>query len=1114
MVSSGCSYFHRALVSISLLLFLFLITSGADASSDTENYWWDLNYEIAIDEGSEYPRAMEFSPTGDALAFFAGNLTIVDTATRLTILEWRPPYGINPSFIRWSNDGGLIAWRRVDEIQVFSIETTEVIAEIEFEENVRFFSFSPNDAFLGVLTEHYLHIVNTTTWNYTTEIEVLNTDVSTAYSFNWHPSGDSLVILGGIDGYLYEANTWEYLGTLKSFRSGKWGVWTNDGKFIHSTWTSIMEYDLENATDTYLVGGLDRGYIKLIFDDLSDDIIIHEQYLLPKVFDRAQRRYIQHLSGLSLFSNATTYATCHHISLSSSSQYLAVLWTKDYSIDHLTVLIKKNVSVPPSLVERPDPAFAMLKEYDIGFQITPLIGPDSITSVILDVGGTTRITWSIEDGSMSTSNSHLILEGVTLSRNVGSSSSLVFTIWFNWTFPELEGCNLTLSLRLIEGVDLRWEYVNAFEVVTSLELSGQVQAEGEFQGPLENNSWTRAGETINWTLPTITYKGYPEVNPHSHHVVWFFFQDGNLEWTGNPGTDGHARASSNMPIMDQGAFVFGAIATTAHDNRTFATSIIHLRVDGSPPVYVEHIPEPGVWQATTMVYVGTRAMDENGSGLNETSMQISWRWVEDGPWSEWSDVSRTDMGDEATFGWLELELQEGRANEIRWICSDNVGNTNETGPMEVLVDLHHVTFNGFMPDSWINTTDASCRVNISDVGGSGVSGPSIQVRWSTNNISWYGEWVSLDLTGTDELWNVLRAIPLVAGADNYVQWRAEDVAGTGLTDSRHYRVWIDTTPPVLGAFSPAIIQQAHEFVVSIEVSDSGGSGLDIADVEWRLDGQNWQVVDVLSDDTASATVMVAMDGNHSVIFRAWDGARNPTVSSVFVVTVDTSPPEIIQNEPAPGSYIIGTQCTTRVHIRDMVSGVNVSSVMFSLRRGSGSDWSEWQPVENVTEDNGIIVASMVVELDPNHDNWIRFRASDLVGNGPSMTLDIRLPVDLPPTVVISSPDANDTYLDNMQIMFDSSGSRDPEGNITVEWNIDDGWYETTDPNFKVRLPAGILTITLVVIDEAGQRNETTMTMKVLDTEEAIWSGQWWVILVILVAVIVTATTLVHLRYRT
>jgi hypothetical protein len=165
----------------------------------------------------------------------------------------------------------------------------------------------------------------------------------------------------------------------------------------------------------------------------------------------------------------------------------------------------------------------------------------------------------------------------------------------------------------------------------------------------------------------------------------------------------------------------------------------------------------------------------------------------------------------------------------------------------------------------------------------------------------------MELIGSHATIEAICTIHLAEGEDNLVQWRAEDVAGTGLTESMHYVVRIDMRQPTFDDLLPREPQSARTFTVEAFLDDEGGSGLDPDSVEWSTDGSNWTRVDDISGNLVSASVTVPMDGIIKITLRVKDNAGNMGISGPLEVLVDTTPPYFGPSEPPSGTYLTGTE---------------------------------------------------------------------------------------------------------------------------------------------------------------------------------------------------------------
>ena len=125
---------------------------------------------------------------------------------------------------------------------------------------------------------------------------------------------------------------------------------------------------------------------------------------------------------------------------------------------------------------------------------------------------------------------------------------------------------------------------------------------------------------------------------------------------------------------------------------------------------------------------------------------------------------------------------------------------------------------------------------------SGVVGSSIKYRTAFGSEYHFGKWQPLPLNGTGEILEPATSITFHEGADNWIQWQAEDIIGNGPSTSPPYRIPIDTEGVSFHGFSPPsnYVQGDTAVLVTITVADLGGSGVNISTIKAAVKtaGQN------------------------------------------------------------------------------------------------------------------------------------------------------------------------------------------------------------------------------------------------------------------------------------
>jgi len=206
------------------------------------------------------------------------------------------------------------------------------------------------------------------------------------------------------------------------------------------------------------------------------------------------------------------------------------------------------------------------------------------------------------------------------------------------------------------------------------------------------------------------------------------------------------------------------------------------------------------------------------------------------------------------------------------------------------------------------------------------------------------------------------AVAVNAPGEHMVSYRATDVAGNVSTEGMaHFTVVSqDTTAPTVSALVVGEQDPAGAYIGSAMVTVSAtdeGSG--VASTEYKLDDGAWTAY--------TAAVQVSAAGDHTVLFRATDGAGNVSAEGTVSFTVvaggsDTAPPSV-------SSTVTGTQNSSwafvdaaNINISALDTGSGVASVEYKL---DGGAWTAY---------------TAPVTVDTAGQHAFSYRATDVAGN--------------------------------------------------------------------------------------------------------------------------------------
>ena len=225
-----------------------------------------------------------------------------------------------------------------------------------------------------------------------------------------------------------------------------------------------------------------------------------------------------------------------------------------------------------------------------------------------------------------------------------------------------------------------------------------------------------------------------------------------------------------------------------------------------------------------------------------------------------------------------------------------------------------------------------------------------------------------------------------------------------------FGLWVDTTPPVIGAYAPAsgVLLNTLAPTVTAAISDAL-SGIAAGDVRLSVNGANVPVTwdEVTGQLTVSGRTMLS-EGSNRLQVDATDRAGNAQTPVVWSVRADVTPPS--------GSVLIngGAQTTTSVYVTlglsasDAISGV--SHVLISNDAATGYVQEPYAAVRELWRVNAV-----------RGERTVYVKFVDVAGNVSEPVEDqIVLELSAPETLIVSGP-AGITPTTTAQFTFSCPG---------------------------------------------------------------------------------------------
>ena len=449
-------------------------------------------------------------------------------------------------------------------------------------------------------------------------------------------------------------------------------------------------------------------------------------------------------------------------------------------------------------------------------------------------------------------------------------------------------------------------------IVTGLEFIGSPEAYGSVNGHLENGDWVQGGEEVTLTGFKVVYVGTRISPPNDAFYVSAVDEKGN-HYSDMESSGRDVEILIKMPL-ERVEKTFEIIIEGVPEWVQLTHFIpFTLRVDPFPPV------------SPTWFYIHAESyMDENTEYDNDPYVYLTWSSgvdYESGVRGYYISYSRPGEGEPDLFVKhpttnAEFELKEEGMNKLYLWAVDQANNAGDVVVAYMNYDCENVSFREFSPGEgvWINTREPKVSVLVDDGEGSGVDGDKVYYAVSTGGVMQYGPWQKVSGVRSASQVRVSVQPVFEEGRENYIKFRAKDLAGNGYAESRDYNVWVDSRGPRFLDFRPyeGEVQATGRVVVSIEIDDGEGSGIDVESVEYRVSTRGrglyggWERAEVVRVSETRVRVEVELEleeGDMNYVqFHATDMVGNYGESREYQVIVNRAPVVLLESPEDGGVY--------------------------------------------------------------------------------------------------------------------------------------------------------------------------------------------------------------------
>ncbi|WP_455392305.1 hypothetical protein, partial [[Eubacterium] cellulosolvens] len=573
--------------------------------------------------------------------------------------------------------------------------------------------------------------------------------------------------------------------------------------------------------------------------------------------------------------------------------------------------------------------------------------------------------------------------------------SLVFAIDVHWSYPDelLTTCILNSSSG---SFYIENDFDEIYRIENDLEFSGYIQAVASTQGPLLPGSWVKGAEKIRWSGLTVVYENTTNIYPPNGAFNVTVTNDTNFSWvnTSSSGSPFNLETCVDT-ITDFSDIHHIDITEIPGTGQDISNITFEIKVDATPPLpplnVLCHSDGPGE---------GSAEFDNDGI-VYVTWSGGPWQDAESGKYADamaYNDPSPTShsVSGDSVLG------EEGLATVyVRSI--DNVGNWGTSGFASIFIDLTPLVYSNSFPEPfvWQTSKRVEVGVTITDTGSSGVCGSEIQYRYTSDGVLDDEVWFNYPITSSGEIINASTIINFGSDGTKLAQWRAKDMANIESTQSTpyitspKYSLKIDSTPPTIEFAYPHFWQKSNEVEMKVYINDTGGSGLDILNVEYALSSDNgitftpWQKATVNTHEgdqnkTELTLTEVFVEGiENRIKLHARDLAGNEVVTEPIEIQVDTTPPTYYDIVPSQNHWQRHNTIKVGITFRDNLSSLEPTSLEYRVIRNTYNHEpiGNWESTDEYMFDyEGELTTRLDLTFEDGEDNAIKWRIRDIAGN--------------------------------------------------------------------------------------------------------------------------------------
>ncbi len=372
---------------------------------------------------------------------------------------------------------------------------------------------------------------------------------------------------------------------------------------------------------------------------------------------------------------------------------------------------------------------------------------------------------------------------------------------------------------------------------------------------------------------------------------------------------------------------------------------------------------------------------------------------------------------------FDSTLQSNASHSLTATATDSLGASQTSQPVTVVVNNGPTppTVSITAPSSNATVSGKSVNLSANASAASGLTIASVQFKLD-------GSPIGAAVTGSSPYSATLDSTTLSNGTHVLTALATDSASGTTLSSPVNVRV--SNTPPTVSITSPAPNTSVQGKSVQITATAAAANGLSIANVQFKVDGNN-----IGNPVTGSSPFSIILDSTtlqnqgHLLSAIATDTAGNSTTSGTVTITVNnvTQPPAVAITAPLGGANVSGKSVPVSA-TATAAAGLTIASVQFRVDGNNVGNPISGPGPYNLTLDTTALA---------NGQRTLTAFATDS-GGGTATSIGVVVNVNnaVPPVVSITAPAPGST-ISGTAVVVSANATAAPGQTITsVQFRVD------------------------------------------------------------------------------